>query len=101
MPTIINRLLKDVREITRQCIRNKMPTQKIIQAGICWHLENIDQKDAWTFRNIAAGTEKKLIKQLYMHKCRKCEAQALLITGERINDCWVTDTTKICWLQAI
>jgi hypothetical protein len=100
MKTIINRLRDEVRAITRLCIRKNMPAPRMITVEICWHLDNMDDKDSWTHRTMAAGTEKKLIKQLRMRRCRKCEAQALMLAGEKINDCWVMDKTKCYWLQA-
>lgn len=73
----------------------------MIRAGICWNLDTIYFTYDWTYRTIAAGTEKQYIKDLKMRVCKKCEAQALLVAGEQINGCWVISKTKIYWLQPV
>lgn len=101
MATIIDRLRHNVKTITRYWIRRKKPAPTMIRAGICWDLESIMLTYHWTYRTIAAGTEKQLIKELNMQICRKCEAQALLVVGEMVDSCWIIEKTKIYWIQAM
>lgn len=101
MATILDNLRKDTQAITRACIRKNMPPPKMIQAAICWNLAAIDAADNWTERTIASGTQKQLLKQLNLRRCKKAEAQVLMIAGEKQDGCFIKGKSKRYWLRPI
>jgi hypothetical protein len=101
MATILDNLRKDTQAITRACIRKNMPPPKMIKAALCWNLAAIDAADNWTERTIASGTQKQFIKQLNLRRCKKSEAQVLMIAGEKQDGCFIKGKSKRYWLRLI
>lgn len=73
----------EVRQASREIIRAKMPEVRMLDAEICWNLENIDMSWDWTSHKLAAGLEKKFIADYEFVICKKSEATALVIIGEK------------------
>ena len=99
MATILDNIKKDAEAITRQCIRNKMPEPRMIHAEISFDVSAIEYNWNWTKKIIAAGTENQLIKTLNMRRCKKSEADALMIAGEKKGDCFIIGKSKRYWLK--
>lgn len=101
MRTLPENLKKDTQAITQKIIRETMPEPKILHAEFCLDLKDINFNFSTTKHFIACGLELNFIKSLGMKVCKKSEAKALLVVGEKENDCFLINKTKRYWLTNI
>jgi hypothetical protein len=93
-------------EITRQIIRNTMPEPKILAVEFCHDLTNASYSFAWTTASCASGLQKQYIKSLGLTVCKRNEATAQIIIGER-PECspyvgvWKSRASKSYWLKPL
>lgn len=95
-----------VSEITKNSIRQNMPEPKMLAVEFCHDLMNASYTFAWTVSSCASGLQKHYIKSLGLVVCKRDEAIAQIIIGERPEGSpyvgfWKARASKSYWLKAI
>lgn len=91
----------EVKELSRQFIRNNMPEAKLLHVDICFDLPNEFFTWAWEQTKIASGLQKSFIEKSGFDVCKKSDAQLLMVIGEKNADtgAWITGKFKNYWLK--
>lgn len=95
-----------VSEITKNTIRKTMPEPKMLAVEFCNDLQNASYTFAWTISSCASGLQKKYIKSLGLVVCKREEATAQIIIGERPEGSpyagfWKAGANKSYWLKPL
>lgn len=104
--TRLQQFEQEVKEVTKQSIRNSMPDAKILAVEFCHDLSNICYTFAWSVSSCASGLQKKYIASLGFTVCKRDEATAQVIIGERpegspYRGMWKAKANKSYWLKPI
>ena len=98
----IKELNEEVNRIIKESIRKKMPSPKIMSAEICYNLKESQFTWAWERISYVSGLENKLIADLGLTKCKKNEANILMIIGEKTPEgCYIIGKHKNYWLKNV
>ena len=90
----------EVKELSRQFIRNSMPDAKMLHVDICFDLQNEFYTWAWEQTKVASGLQKEFIDKCGFDVCKKSEATLLMIIGEQNTDgAWLKGKYKNYWLK--
>lgn len=95
-----------VSEITKNAIRNTMPEPKMLAVEFCNDLPNASFTFAWSISSCASGLQRQYIKSLGLAICKREEATAQIIIGERPDGSpyagmWKARASKSYWLKSI
>lgn len=95
-----------VSKITKNAIRMSMPEPKMLAVEFCHDLGNASYTFVWSVASYASGLQKQYIKDLGLCMCKRDEATAQIIIGERPEGSpyvgfWKARASKSYWLKPI
>lgn len=104
--TRLQQFEQEVKDVTKQAIRNTMPEPKMLTVEFCHDLSNASFTFAWSISSCASGLQKQYIKSLGFVICKREEATAQVIIGERPEGSpyagyWKARANKSYWLKPI